>query len=127
MRLFDNDAADRLRQRINTDGAFGLVARDMALTIAIESDGAVRLIRFRDGALRSVGEFVPLAEPVDITIRGSGEFWRKLLSPVPPPRFQNLYAAVRAGTCEVVGNGELYAAYFAALTRLIEVMRELEN
>ena len=99
----------------------------MTLNLAIEADGETRLIKFRDGALRTIVRFVPLTEPVDITIRGNGEFWRMLLSPVPPPRFQNLYAAVRAGTCEVSGNGELYAAYFAAITRMIDVMRELEN
>ncbi len=126
MRLLDEEAADRLRERINADGAFALVARDMCLNVALESDGAARLIRFSDGILRSIHPFVPLTEPVDLTIRGDGEFWRKMLSPVPPPRYQNLYAAVRAGTCEIVGNGELYAAYFAALTRLIDVMRELE-
>lgn len=85
------------------------------------------MIRLHDGEMRTIDRFVPLTEPIDITIRGDSEFWQKLLSPVPPPRFQNLYAAVRAGTCEVTGNGELYAAYFAAITRMIDVMRELEN
>lgn len=125
--LLDAKAAERLCDRINRDQAFNLVARDMTLNLAIEADGETRLIKFRDGALRTIVRFVPLTEPVDITIRGNGEFWRMLLSPVPPPRFQNLYAAVRAGTCEVSGNGELYAAYFAAITRMIDVMRELEN
>ena len=65
--------------------------------------------------------------PVDVTIRGDTTFWRNLLSPVPPPRFQNLYAGVRAGTCQVSGNAELYWAYFAALTRVLDVMRDVEN
>lgn len=64
---------------------------------------------------------------MDLTIRGDTTFWRKLLSQVPPPRFQNLYTGVRAGTCQVTGNAELYWAYFAALTRLFDVMRDVEN
>jgi len=59
--------------------------------------------------------------------RGDATFWRNLLSPVPPPRFQNLYAGVRAETCQVSGNAELYWACFAALTRLFDVMRDVEN
>jgi len=127
IRLLDTDGAEQLRVRMNSDPEFGLVSRDMTLNLAIEVDGEARLIKIRDGALKTIGRFVPLTEPVDITIRGPSEFWRKLLSPVPPPRFQNLYAAVRAGTCEVIGNSELYTAYFAAITRMIDVTRELEN
>jgi hypothetical protein len=127
IRLLDVGGAEQFRDRVNSDQAFRLAARDMVLNLAVEAGGEARLIAIRDGALRSIARFVPLTEPVDITIRGSTEFWDKLLSPVPPPRFQNLYAGVRAGTCEVIGNGELYSAYFAALTRMIDVMRELEN
>lgn len=125
--VFDAGTAERLRDRINEDGAFRQVSRDMTLNMAIETDGTTRLIMFRDGTLTSIKPFVAVTEPVDLTIRGDTTFWRNLLSPVPPPRFQNLYAGVRAETCEVSGNAELYWAYFAALTRLFDVMRDVEN
>ena len=115
------------RERINQDGAFHQVSQDMTLNLALETDGAARLVTFRDGTLTSIRPFVTVTEPVDVTIRGDTTFWRNLLSPVPPPRFQNLYAGVRAETCHVSGNAELYWAYFAALTRLFDVMRDVEN
>ena len=122
---FDAGTAKRLRERINQDGAFRQVSQDM--NMALETDGAARLVTFRDGTLTSIRPFVAVTEPVDLTIRGDTTFWRNLLSPVPPPRFQNLYAGVRAETCHVSGNAELYWAYFAALTRLFDVMRDVEN
>jgi hypothetical protein len=125
--LLDAGAAEQWRGRVNDDTEFRLIARDMTLNLAIEVGGESRLVKIRDGTLSAIRAFIPLTEPVDIIIKGGGEFWRKLLSPVPPPGFQNLYAAVRAGNCEVVGNAELYAAYFAAITRMIDVMRELES
>ncbi len=125
--VFDAGTAERLRDRVNQDGAFRQVSQDMTLNLALETDGAVRLVTFRDGTLTSVRPFVAVTEPVDLTIRGDTTFWRNLLSPVPPPRFQNLYAGVRAETCQVSGNAELYWAYFAALMRLFDVMREVEN
>lgn len=127
LQLLDAAGAGKLRERLNIDGAFRLVARDMTLNLAVEDDGEARLLKFRNGGLRAIDRFVPLTEPVDVTIKGDGAFWQKLLSPAPPPRFQNLYAGVRAGTCEVSGNGELYNAYFAAISRLTEVMRELQS
>ena len=125
--MSDAGTAERLRERINQDGAFRLVAQDMTLHMALETDGAARLVIFRDGTLKSIRPFVTVTEPVDLTIRGDTTFWRNLLSPLPPPQFQNLYAGVRAETCHVSGNAELYWAYFAALTRLFDVMRDVEN
>jgi len=125
--VFDAGTAERLRERINQDGAFRQVSQDMTLNMALETDGVTRLVTFRDGTLTSIRPFVTVTEPVDLTIRGDTTFWRNLLSPVPPPRFQNLYAGVRAETCHVSGNAELYWAYVAALTRLFDVMRDVEN
>ena len=125
--VFDAGTAERLRERINQDGAFRQVSRDMTLNMVLETDGVARLVTFRDGTLTSIKPLVAVTEPVDLTIRGDTTFWRNLLSPVPPPRFQNLYAGVRAETCQVSGNAELYWAYFAALTRLFDVMRDVEN
>jgi hypothetical protein len=125
--VFDAGTAARVRERINQDGAFRQVSRDMTLNVAIETDGAARLETFRDGRLAAIKPFVTLTEPVYLTIRGDATFWRNLLSPLPPPRYQNLYAGVRAETCRVSGNAELYWAYFAALTRLFDVLRDVEN
>jgi hypothetical protein len=127
IRLLDANEAERLRVRVNSDPEFKLVARDMTVNLAIAVGSESRLVKVHDGQLHTIGRFVPLTEPVDIYIKGGSEFWQRMLLPVPPPRFQNLYAAVRAGNCEITGNGELYSAYFAAINRMIDVMRELEN
>ena len=112
---------------MNRDPEFKLLSRDMTLNLALEIGGERRLLKFRDGEMRSIGPFVPLAEPIDVTITGADEFWQQLLSPLPPPGFQNLYAGVRFAKCKVTGNSELYFAYYAAITRMVEVMRDAEN
>ena len=127
MHLLDAQGAEKLRLAMNCDPEFKLVSRDMTLNLAIEIGGERRLLKIRDGLWQSIGAFVPLSEPIDVTITGDSPFWQKLLSPVPPPQFHNLYAGVRFGHCKVSGNSELYFAYYAAITRLVEVMREVEN
>ena len=49
--VFDAGTAERLRERINQDGAFHQVSSDMTLNLALETDGAARLVTFRDGTL----------------------------------------------------------------------------
>ena len=101
--LLDANAAERLRGRVNSDPEFKLVSRDMTVNLALEIDGEGRLIKVRDGELRTIAPFVPMTEPVDIYIRGGSEFWRLLLSPVPPPRFQNLYQGCAPGLVRSLG------------------------
>lgn len=127
VRLLDPVGAMELVDRINLDAEFGLVSRDMRLHLCLEIGPHKRLIRFVDGKALSIAPPVPMAEPVDVTIRGGTEFWDTLLSPHPPQGYQNLYAGVRFKTCEMSGNSELYFAYFAAITRLIELMQEQQN
>ena len=127
IRLLDSNEAERLRLRISLDSEMKLVSRDMTLNLALDIGGERRLIKIRDGEWRSIGRFVPLSEPIDLTIKGPDAFWQQLLSPAPPPGFQNLYAGVRFAKCEVSGNSELYNAYYAAITRLIDILRDFEN
>jgi hypothetical protein len=86
--VFDAGTTERLRERINQDGAFRQVSQDMTLNMALETDGAARLVTFRDGTLASTRPFVTVTKPVDRTIRGDTTFWRNLLSRCHPRGFR---------------------------------------
>ena len=125
--LLGDGGAETLRALVNGDPEFALVSRDMALNLCLVSGPDETLLRFRDGKLAYVGRFAPQTEAIDVYVRGAPEFWRLLLSPVPPPGHQNLYAGLRFKKCEVAGNSELYFAFYAAITRMIELMHERAN
>jgi hypothetical protein len=127
IRLLDADGAKEFRTLINADPEFKLISRDMTLSLSLEMGSEQRLINFRDGKALKIERFVALTESIDISIRGPTEFWQRMLSPLPPPGFQNLYAAVRFRKCEVIGNSELFFAYYAAITRMIELLQEHQN
>ena len=125
--LLDPAGATELIARINKDAQFSLVSRDMNLHLCLEIGTDKRLLRFLDGKALSIARPVPMSEPVDLTIRAATEFWHMLLGHNPPQGCQNLYAGVRFKRCEMSGNSELYFAYFAAITRMIEIMQEQQN
>ena len=118
IRLLDEGPAEQFRMWMNEDPQFRLVSREMTLTLALVVGAQRRLIEVHDGRILSINS-ADLSEKIaDVTIEGTEEFWKKLLVAVPPPRFQNVYAGVRFGTCKVSGDSELYNAYYAALTRI---------
>ena len=127
IRLLDSGEAEKLRALFAQDGELKQVSRDMTLNLCIEIGGDKRLIKVRDGEFKSIGRFVPMTESIDVSVKAAPDFWQKVLSPIPPPNFQNLYAGVRFKTCEVSGSSELYFAYFAAITRMVEIMRDHQN
>jgi hypothetical protein len=120
----DGNGWERLRTGINGDPEFRIIGRYMTVNLVMQIGADKRLFRIREGLLDKIVPVLPMVDPVDICVKGSESFWEKLLSPVPPPGFQNLKAGMRAANCEIYGNSELYAAYFPAITRIIGVMRE---
>ncbi|MDO8669824.1 MAG: hypothetical protein Q7O66_00125 [Dehalococcoidia bacterium] len=125
--VLDRDEAERLRSSINGDPEFRLAARYMTMNLAMDFGGYKRLFKVREGELEEIGPATIMGDPVDVYIRGTTEFWEKLLQPVPPAGFQNVMAGLKSRSSEVIGNFELYHAYAWAINRLIGVMRDRQN
>jgi len=125
--ILSGNEVERLRVGINNDPEFKIIGRYMTLNLAIEVGSDKRLFKVLEGELKEIGPIHRMVDSVDVYIKGSEEFWEKLLLPIPPPRFQNIHAGLRAENCEISGNSELYSAYFPAINRIIDVMRELQN
>ena len=60
-------------------------------------------------------------------IKGSEDGWRNGLKPVPPPWHQGLFGAMIRQILEVGGNLEMAFGYFWAVTRMLDVFRQLQN
>lgn len=127
IQVLDRDGAERLRSCLNGDPEFRLAARYVTVNLALDFGGHKRLFKVREGELKEIGLATILADPVDVYIRGTGEFWEKLLQPIPPAGFQNIMAGLRTRHSEITGNFELFHAYAWAINRMIGVMRELQN
>lgn len=127
LRILDTNEVERLRVAINNDPEFKIIGRYMTVNIVMEFGNDKRLFKVREGDLKEIVPALSMIDPIDIYIRGREEFWEKFLLPVPPPRFQSMRAATNAGNCEISGNSELYSAYFPAINRMVNMMRELQN
>ena len=112
--------------RANDDGEFRLHARfwNARLRFAI-GEKAVRL-DVRDGTLApAVPWFGGIAANLDVSAP-EGD-WRAMLSRVPRPFYQDLQAATVHHGFHVTGDTKHYCAYYPAIRRLIELMREVSN
>ena len=106
----------------NDDGEFQIAARlwdgDVVL---VSGDDAVRLT-ITSGRVVDAG---PALKDTSAQIRiiGPAEGWAKLLQPLPPPFYQDLFAAAAHHGFQIDGAIEDAGAYYPALRRLIELLR----
>jgi hypothetical protein len=113
----------RLAERVNGDGEFQLAARFWDATLRLDVGSESRRLRFADGALREVSPCALDAE-CDVHISAPTEEWERLLEPAPRPFYQDLLAAQAHHGIELNAEWLDFAAYYPALRRLVEILRE---
>ena len=112
-----------VQARANDDGEFRIHARFWNATVRLGIGHRNYKLRIDAGAVTSIERWGGgLAS--DLAIRAPEDDWRALLEPLPRPFYQDLYPATLHHGFEVTGDAASYCAYYPAIRRLIEIMRE---
>ena len=115
-----------LKDRANADGEFRLHARFWTGRLRIANGPQSTRIDLQEGAISVIEPWAAsLAD--DLSISASAAEWEALLAPVPKPFYQDLYAATIHHGFAATGNRTHFCAYYPALRRLIELMRNVRN
>ena len=125
--FLDANELENVRNSINDDPEFRLAARFMSQEILIGAGDARCIISVRDGHLTEIRLDPARVDAWDFSVEASPESWEKFLQPVPPPFYNGLYAGMMRQTFKLEGNLEAAFAHFWALTRLLDIMREMQN
>lgn len=115
-----------LAERANRDGEFKQLARFWNAIIKLRIGAASYRLDVDDGVLGVAAPWFGTIA-LDLSIEADEAQWDDLLAPMPRPFFQDLYAATIHHGFVVSGNTLNYCAYYPALRRLIELMREVRN
>jgi hypothetical protein len=113
----------KLPARANADGEFALHARFWNATVKLRVGQSSYRLAMHDGRLTECTPWLG-AIAGDLAIEADEAEWANLLEPMPKPFYQDLYAATIHHGFSVAGNTLNYCAYYPALRRLVELMRE---
>ena len=119
-------AWSELARRIDEDGEFRVTSRFWEATLRLDLGPESHRLCFQDGRLREVGTCDPDAD-CDLHISAPLEEWERLLAPVPRPFYQDLFGAQLHHGFQMNAEPLDYAAYYPALRRLVEILRELRG
>lgn len=106
----------------NNDGEFVIAARMWDADVVLASGSEAVRLTLRSGIITEV-----IVAPADATaairIVGPPDGWEKLLRPLPPPFYQDLFGASARHGFTIEGVIEDIYPYYPALRRLIEILR----
>ncbi len=121
-----NDSA-HVREVINGDPEFRLASRFFSKDILLIVNDSKCIVKVRDGVVVELKHNPTFMNPWSFFIKGSTEAWQKFLQPLPPPFFTDLYGCIARQNFELGGDIETAFAHYWAVTRLLNLMRELQN
>jgi pimeloyl-ACP methyl ester carboxylesterase len=119
--MLDLPTAGEWARRCAADGEFMLAARHWSGGVKLSFGAGKRLgITLRDGAV-SAG--VPRGSAGLIHLNGDVEAWEKMLQAVPPRFYNDVWAALMTDGISRRGDPVLWAQYYPAAARAIELLR----
>lgn len=112
-----------LRARFAADAELARAARHWSGALYF-ADGARRTaLRFDAGRVSGAGATSAPAGAGDIEVVATPEQWKKLLAPLPEPFYQDVFGAAAQHGVGFGGDPETMYAYYAALRRVLEILR----
>ncbi len=112
-----------VKARANEDAEFRLHARFWNATVRLGFGNEKFRVRIANGVIAGIERWLG-GIAVDLTIQAPKQDWQALLEALPKPFYQDLYPATLHHGFEVAGDAEHYCAYYPAIRRLIEIMRD---
>lgn len=113
-----------LSERFAADRELALAARfwDGVLHFAV---GPARVaLRFEPGRAPRIESNAAAVGARDVEVSAEPDEWEKLLAPVPPPFYQDVFGAALHHPVSLGGDFETLYAYYPAIRRAIELLRE---
>ena len=127
VRFINPSETAHVRDAINNDPEFKLASRFFSKDILLIVGDSKSIVRVLDGNVTEIKLNPAFTNPWSFFIKGSPETWQKFLQPIPPPFFTDLYGCISRQHFELGGDIEAAFAHYWALTRMLDVLRELEN
>ena len=118
----------RLKEALNNDPEFLLTARMWNASVRLNMEKDALLVKIHDGKVIDIeaGHYdFDLLTPGDVFITAPYEDWQKFLAPVPKPFYVDLWGATIHHGFRITGDMETFYAYYPALRRFFDVMREV--
>jgi hypothetical protein len=127
IRFIDPKNACFILEVINADPEFRIAARYMTKDMLVEVGNTKCIVKIRDGVVTLIKSENAFADPWDFAVRASVDAWEKFLQPVPPRFYDGIFGGMVRGNFRLEGDTISAFSHFWAVTRMLDIFRELQN
>lgn len=118
---------EAVRDRLNADPVFEHAARHWHTQLLLRVGDEGYVLQIADGKVRRFESGADLFDGFAAVLGGTEDDWARLLSPVPPPFYQDFFGAFFQHDFQMAGDLDAVFSYYWALLRLLEVTRAVYN
>jgi len=127
IRFLDPNQFKYVQERINSDPEFRIAAKFMSQDILIGAGDLQCIFKARDGLITEIALNPSPIDKWNFFIKAPEKSWELFLKLLPPPFYQGFFTATMREDFQFGGDVEALFAYYWAVQRLLNIMRELQN
>jgi len=111
-------------ERLASDGELALASRFWHGALYLSAGSTRSALCFEPGRAPRIESSAAPAGARDVEISAEPAEWEKLLAPTPKPFYQDVFGAALHHPVSLGGDFETLYAYYPAIRRVIELLRE---
>ena len=127
IRFLDPKELDAVQESINNDEEFRIAAKYFTNDVLFTVGEDQAIVQVREGVVSDIFLEPTFMDPWQFCIKASREAWEKFLQPTPPPMYNALFPAMIRQIFKVEGDLEKAFAHFWPITRMMDILREIQN
>ena len=127
IRFLDPGKLEDVRETINKDDEFKIAAKYFTNDVLFAFGEQEAIVKIREGKITEILLNPLFMDPWHFAIRASREAWEKFLQPTPPPLYHALFPGMIRQIFHVEGDLEKAFAHFWPVTRMMDIMRDMQN
>lgn len=113
------------QKRVNEDKVLRVIGKYFTANFFLEIGDRGYLISVKNGRIEELTDEIPNLFRWQFALRASAESWEKFTQPVPPPRYNDIWAMARYQKIKIEGDSIVLWQNLRGLAWMLDLMREI--
>lgn len=125
MAKFDDQWMSNWLKKVNEDKVFSLIGKYFTANFLIGIGENEYLLSLRNGKVEDFTDEISSVSQWQFALRAPSESWSKFSQPIPPPKFNDIWAMAHPlhGRLKIEGDTKIFWQNVRALTWMLDLMR----
>ena len=114
------------QKKVNEDKVLKVVGKYFTMNFFLGIGEAGYLVRMKNGTMEEITDDIPNLFQWQFAMKASEEAWEKFTRPVPPPRYNDIWAMARYQEIKIEGDSKALWQNLRALAWMLDIMRTVQ-